>query len=85
MLWAIEGFNPILCVNIWKASQESEDSKMATLLAMAASVLMTPGNMRQIPLNSNISNDRPTEIWRQTGYLHSCLDILVRTKIIERK
>ena len=58
---------------------------MKQLLAMATSVIMTPGNMRQIPANPNSFNDRPSPVWRQTGYLHSCVDVLVRTKIIEQK
>ena len=58
---------------------------MKQLLAMATSVIMTPGTMRQIPANPNSFSDRPSPLWRQTGYLHSCIDALVRTKIIEKK
>lgn len=55
--------------------------KLSLLLTMATSVMMTPGSMRQIN-NTNAAN-RPTQIWRQSGYLHSAIDILVRAKIIE--
>ena len=54
---------------------------MAYLLIIAASVLMTPGSLRQ--LTKEGATDRPSGIWRQTGYLHSCIDAVVRCKIIE--
>lgn len=55
---------------------------MTILLAMATSIMMTPGCLRQISSTNNSVTNRPTQIWRQSGYLHSCIDILVRAKII---
>ena len=83
-LWEIEGSNPILLSNILHAKMGTNvhAQKLAQLLAMAVSVMMTSGNMRLVPTNSNNSNDRPARVWRQTGYLHSCVDVLVRSKII---
>lgn len=52
---------------------------------MASSILMTDGCLRQVATSNNAVANRPTQIWRQTGYLHSCLDILVRAKIIEHR
>lgn len=84
-VWEIDGLNPFLCAQILflKENKEKKDSiKLINLLAMATSILMTPGNMRKVPAQSNGANDRPSHLWRQTGYLHSCIDAIVRTKII---
>ena len=56
---------------------------MAYLLVVAASVLMTPGSLRQ-PTKEGVV-DRPSGIWRQTGYLHSCIDAIIRCKIIDAR
>lgn len=60
---------------------------MAQFLAIAATVLMTPGSLRHVRTDKNNNNitDRPTALWRQTGYLHSAIDAVVRTKIIENR
>lgn len=55
---------------------------MAILMAMATGIMMTPGNLRQTSSSTNSVSNRPTQIWRQTGYLHSSIDVLVRAKII---
>ena len=55
---------------------------MTILLAMASSILMTPGSLRQTSSTNNSVTNRPTQVWRQSGYLHSCIDILVRAKVI---
>lgn len=56
---------------------------MTQLLSVAISVLMSQESLRQRPAKSNNVTDRPTKLWRQTGYLHSCIDAVVRSKIID--
>lgn len=56
---------------------------MTQLLSVAISILMSPESLRQRPAKSNNVIDRPTKLWRQTGYLHSAIDAVVRSKIIE--
>lgn len=77
--------NPLLCSLILEAKNESEgaddSSKLTLLLAMSVSVMMTEGCLKA----STSFNTKPTKIWKQTGFLHSALDILVRAKIIEER
>ena len=65
--------------------ENKNNPKIAYLLMIAVSVLMTPGSIREPVRFGNQANDRPTGVWRQTGYLHSCIDIVVRCKIIEAR
>ena len=60
---------------------------MAQLLAFALSILVTPGSLRLVSEAAKQNNitDRPTALWRQTGYLHSAIDAIVRYKIIENR
>ena len=44
---------------------------------------MSPGSLRLLTKEGAV--DRPSGIWRQTGYLHSCIDAVVRCKIIEAR
>lgn len=48
---------------------------------------MTPSNLRQTAQSTKHNNalDRLTALWRQTGYLHSAIDAVVRYKIIENR
>lgn len=57
---------------------------MGQLITFAVSIISTPDNLRlisQATKQNNVS-DRPTALWRQTGYLHSAIDAIVRYKII---
>lgn len=71
------GINPLNCLNIL---QNKEKPKLSLLLAMASSILMNPFSLRQ--KTKETSTDRPAGIWRQSGYLHSCIDAVVRSRII---
>ena len=51
---------------------------MSHLLVIASTILMTPGSLRQPIKSGEGANDRPSGIWRQTGYLHSSIDTIVR-------
>ena len=51
---------------------------------MALAIINTHGNLRQV--RENISAHitlKPTGIWRKSGYLDSCLEILTKAEIIE--
>lgn len=76
---------------LYKENPDKEDEenskKMAQLLAIATSVLMNPGSLRQAKDTTASTNriDRPSPLWRQSGYLHSGIDAVVRAKIIENR
>ena len=60
---------------------------MANLLAMSMAIMMSPHSLRTILIDEETGKelDRPTGMWRQSGYLHSALDIMVKWSAIENK
>lgn len=73
--------NPLFCKNII----ECKNVKMSHLLIIASTILMTPGSLRQPIKSGEGANDRPSGLWRQTGYLHSSIDAIIRCKIIDTR
>lgn len=69
--------NPLFTKLILKSKG---DEKLVNLIIMAVSILITRGTLRKKPkIAASKASNKPIGIWRQSGYLHSALDIITKT------
>lgn len=71
------------------------ESKLVNMMVMCMSIFMTEKEIRKIQCEDDLEEDlnsmsreiekRPSGIWRQTGYLHSSLDLLIKCTILTNR
>lgn len=77
-----EGINPVeakLVLEVMEDSTlpEEQRKRIANLMIMALVVLHTEGNLRQGKQEiESAAHIKPNGIWRKSGYIESCLEII---------
>ena len=60
-----------------------QQHRLASLMVMSFVVLHTQGTLRQGKQEIESVTIKPNGIWRKSGYLESCIEILTKYELIE--
>jgi hypothetical protein len=86
-----EGVNPLEAKLVLSILDDSslrweQQHRLASLMVMALTVFHTPGTLRQGKQElEEAAHIKPNGIWRKSGYLESCLEILSKYELIEAR
>ncbi len=64
---------------------DKNKQKYLNLMAMTVAILKHPGNLRKMKKEIESNHIKPYAVWRKSGYLESCLEILTKCELIEQR
>lgn len=76
--YAWQGIHPVFALMLLQLIEKGEVQRIRSCI-LIQSILIHPS------LRPHQQEYRPSGIWRQSGYLHSCLDLIRRVQILQAR